>query len=401
MNQGSSWKAMLLLAGGTLFAMSLWFSASAVVPVLAKLWNLSDSTAAWLTLSVQLGFVAGTLLSAILNLSDIMNPRHFLVMCAIAAAVTNALLTTVEHSAGFAILLRFLTGMFLAGVYPPAMKIMSTWFRSGRGMAIGVLIGALTFGKATPYLINAFQMENWRSTLLIASGFTVLGALVIFFFLKDGPYSQPTARFDWMQVGKVFSNRGVRLANFGYLGHMWELYAMWTWTPVMIRASFAAHKIKPELAETISFVGIAAGAAGCVLAGILADRYGRTLIASIAMVISGACCLLVGFVFDQNPLLLIVVVLIWGISVVADSAQFSASVTELADQRYIGTALTLQTCIGFLLTVITIKLLPVFVSSLGWKYAFWLLAPGPFLGVLAMLRLRSLPEATLIAHGKR
>jgi MFS family permease len=401
MNQRSPLKAMFLLAAGTLFAMSLWFSASAVVPVLSKLWNLSDSTAAWLTLSVQLGFVAGTLLSAILNLADIMNPKRFLVICAIVAAATNALLTTVEHSAGFAILLRFLTGMFLAGVYPPAMKIMASWFKSGRGMAIGVLIGALTFGKATPYLINAFQMENWRNTLLISSGLTVLGALLIFFFLKDGPFAQPAARFDWTQVGKVFGNRGVRLANFGYLGHMWELYAMWTWTPVMIRASFAAHKMKPELAETISFVGIAAGAAGCILAGILADRYGRTLIASIAMIISGTCCLFVGFVFDQNPVLLIVVVLIWGISVVADSAQFSASVTELADQRYIGTALTLQTCIGFLLTVITIKLVPIFVSTLGWRYAFWLLAPGPFLGVLSMLRLRRLPEATLIAHGKR
>jgi MFS family permease len=304
MNQNSAWKPMCLLAAGTLFAMSLWFSASAVVPVLSKLWNLSDSTAAWLTLSVQLGFVVGTLLSAILNLSDIINPRTFLVICAIAAAISNALLSWIAQDAGSAIVLRFLTGMFLAGVYPPAMKIMASWFRSGRGMAIGVLIGALTFGKATPYLINAFQMDNWRNTLLISSCLTVVGALLILFFLKDGPYAQPAARFDWTQVGKVFGNRGVRLANFGYLGHMWELYAMWTWAPVMIRASFAEHEIKPEIAETISFVAIAAGAVGCVLAGILADRYGRTLIASAAMVISGACCLFVGFMFNQNPIFL-------------------------------------------------------------------------------------------------
>ena len=400
MNDSSRWKAMGFLATGTLFAMSLWFGASAVVPVLSKLWNLSESTAAWLTLSVQLGFVAGTLLSAILNLSDVMNSRYFLTICAITAALCNASLALFAEGATSAILMRFLTGMFLGGVYPPAMKIMASWFRSGRGMAIGVLIGALTFGKATPYLINAFQMEDWRNTLLIASGMTIGGALIILFFLKDGPYTQPTARFDLSQAGKVFSNRSVRLANFGYLGHMWELYAMWTWTPVMIRASFAQQNIKPEIAESVSFLAIAAGAIGCVLAGILADRYGRTLIASAAMVVSGACCLIVGFFF-QSPVWLIVITLIWGISVVADSAQFSASVTELADQRYIGTALTLQTCLGFLLTAVTIKLIPIFVSTLGWRYAFWLLAPGPFLGVLAMLRLRRLPEAIKIAHGKR
>jgi MFS family permease len=267
-------------------------------------------------------------------------------------------------------------------------------------MAIGVLIGALTFGKATPYLINAFQMENWQNTLMIASGMTIVGALLILFFLKDGPYAQPAAKFDLTQARKVFGNRGVRLANFGYLGHMWELYAMWTWTPAMVRASFAAQGIKSQIAESVSFLAIAAGAIGCVLAGILADRYGRTLVASAAMIISGMCCLLVGFLF-QSPVWLIVITLIWGISVVADSAQFSASVTELADQRYIGTALTLQTCLGFLLTMVTIKLVPVLVSTIGWRYAFWFLAPGPFLGVLAMLRLRRLPEATKIAHGKR
>ncbi|HSE42509.1 MAG TPA: MFS transporter [Acidobacteriota bacterium] len=401
MNRGSPWKAMILLATGTLFAMSLWFSASAVVPVLSKIWNLSESTAAWLTLSVQLGFVFGTLLSAILNLSDIINARHLLTLCAITAAMCNALLAWFANGAGSAIGLRFLTGMFLAGVYPPAMKIMASWFRSGRGMAIGVLIGALTFGKATPYLINAFQMNNWRNTLIISSALTIFGAITILLFLKDGPYAQPGARFDWTQVGKVFSNRSVRLANFGYLGHMWELYAMWTWTPVMIRASFAAHHVKPEIAETISFLAIAAGALGCIIAGVLADRYGRTLVASTAMVISGACCLFVGFLFDQSPIWLAIITFVWGISVVADSAQFSASVTELADQRYIGTALTLQTCLGFLLTVITIKLIPIFAANFGWRYAFWLLAPGPFLGVLAMLRLRKLPEALRIAQGKR
>jgi MFS family permease len=290
--------------------------------------------------------------------------------------------------------------MFLAGVYPPSMKIMASWFRTGRGTAIGVLIGGLTLGKAFPYLINAFSMENWRQNLLIVSAFAIAGGLIVL-LLKDGPYHLPSAPFDISQVGKAFANRGVRLANFGYFGHMWELYAMWTWAPVMIRASFQASGVESSLAEAVSFGAIGAGAIGCVIAGILADRMGRTFIASTAMILSGFCCLTIGLLFGLHPVWLSIVALIWGASVVADSAQFSTCVTELADPRYIGTALTLQTCAGFLITTITIDLIPWILNYTGWRYAFIILAPGPLLGVAAMLRLRSLPEAIKIAHGKR
>jgi MFS family permease len=354
-----------------------------------------------LTLAVQIGFVTGTLISAFANLPDIINPRHLLAASAAAAAACNVILAFFASSATAAIPLRFLTGMFLAGVYPPAMKIMASWFRSGRGTALGVLIGALTLGKAFPYLINAFQMENWRQNLLIVSAFAFAGGIIVLLFLKDGPFHLPSAPFDISQVKKAFANRGVRLANFGYFGHMWELYAMWTWTPVMIRASFQFQNIQSGLAETVSFAAIGAGVVGCVLAGILADRMGRTLIASTAMMLSGLCCVIIGFLFNLHPFWLILVTLIWGASVVADSAQFSACVTELADPRYIGTALTIQTCAGFLITVITIDLIPWIVSFAGWRYAFLILAPGPFLGVLAMLRLRRLPESAKIAHGKK
>ena len=381
--------------------MSLWFSGSAVVPALTREWTLSAETANWLTLSVQVGFVTGTLLSAFLNLPDIISPRHLFTMTAIAGAVVNAAFGWFAHDPAVAIVLRFLTGMFLAGVYPPAMKILATWFRYGRGLALGVLVGALTLGKAAPYLINGIGSLNWRYNVMFVSVLAVIGGLLVLFFVTDGPHALPAARFDWKQLGKVFANRGVRLAHLGYFGHMWELYAMWTWIPFMIRASLSTRESDPALSEIASFLVIGCGALGCVAAGLIADRIGRTVVTSAAMAISGSCCLFIGFLFGANPILLLIVAAIWGASVVADSAQFSACVTELGDQQYIGTALTIQTCVGFLLTTISIELIPRLVKIVGWRYAFMLLAPGPLFGVISMLRLRGLPEAEKIAHGRR
>ncbi|HEX3183251.1 MAG TPA: MFS transporter [Pyrinomonadaceae bacterium] len=392
------WRALTLLAAAELLCMALWFSGSAVVPALGKEWTLSPSQVSWIANAVQLGFVAGTLLSATLNLPDIITTRHLFAVSAFAGAATNAFFGLYVHDASTAILLRFLTGVCLAGVYPPGMKIMATWFRERRGMALGVLVGALTMGKATPYLVNALGSGNWRTNVLFVSLLSVLGGLIVLFFVSDGPHALPPARFDITQVVRVFGNRGVRLASFGYFGHMWELYGMWIWAPVMIRASLALHGGDPKLAELGSFLVIGSGAVGCVIAGLMADRVGRTIVTSGAMAISGTCCLAIGLLYGGNPWLLLLVATIWGATVVADSAQFSSCVTELGDPQYIGTALTIQMCIGFLLTTISIELVP----KVGdWRYAFMILAPGPFLGVLAMLRLRGLPEATKIAHGKR
>jgi MFS family permease len=395
------WRALILLSAAELLGMSLWFSASAVVPALRVEWGLSESSAGWLTIAVQLGFVCGTLLSAFLNLPDVISVRYLFAVSALFGALTNAAFGIYAHTAQTGIILRFLTGMFLAGVYPPGMKIMATWFQRSRGMALGVLVGALTLGKASPYLLNALGSANWRQNILTISLLAIAGGLIVLLFVDDGPHALPPARFDWRQALAVFRNRGVHLASFGYFGHMWELYAMWVWIPVMIRASFGASKASPVPAEFASFIVIGCGAAGCVVAGLLADRIGRTVVTSWAMGISGSCCLLVGFLFGGNPLLLLLVAAIWGATVVADSAQFSACVTELGDPRYIGTALTMQTCLGFLLTTISIELIPYFVNAVGWQYAFALLAPGPLFGVIAMLRLRGLPEAAKIAHGRR
>jgi MFS family permease len=383
----SSRRALVLVSLAELLAMGLWFGVSAVAPRIAVEWRLSDSTAAWLTLAVQLGFVAGTLLSALLTLPDVIRARHLFALCALLGALANALLAWVVESVTAAIVLRFLTGVFLAGVYPPGMKIIATWFRTGRGFALGVLVGALTLGKASPYLVNAIGAESWRVNVGIASLLAVAATAIVLWFVPDGPHALPNQPFDPSQFAKIFSNRGVRLANFGYFGHMWELYAMWTWAPVMIRASIAASGDSPRLAEIASFAVIGAGAIGCVVAGRIADRIGRPIVASAAMFGSGLCCLTIGFLFGKAPLALLTVAVIWGATVVADSAQFSACVTEYGDPRYVGTALTLQTCIGFLITTVSIRMMPWLVERVGWEWAFAFLAPGPLLGIIAMMRL--------------
>jgi MFS family permease len=382
------YRALALVSFAELLAMGLWFGVSAVAPQIAAEWNLDAATTAWLTLAVQLGFVAGTLLSATLNLPDVIRVRYLCACCALLGAIANALLAWLVTSVGAAISLRFLTGVFLAGVYPPGMKIIATWFKTGRGFALGVLIGALTLGKASPYLVNVIGSHNWRVNVGMLSILAAGSALIVIAFVGEGPYALPNQPFDITQITRVFANRGVRLANFGYFGHMWELYAMWTWAPVMIRASVAVSGDSPAFAETASFVMIGAGAIGCVAAGLVADRIGRPVVAAAAMAGSGACCLIIGLLYGKAPVALLLVATFWGATVVADSAQFSACVTEFGDPRYLGTALTLQTCIGFLITTVSIRMMPLLVARFGWEWAFAFLAPGPFLGILAMMRLR-------------
>ncbi len=394
------WRALLLLSAAELAGMSLWFGASAVAPALASRWGLPAADAGKLTLAVQLGFVAGTLASALANLSDVFPARRVFFASALAAAAANGALALFASGPAVGISLRFATGFFLAGVYPPGMKILASWFREGRGLALGVLIGALTLGKASPYLVNALGSADWRINLLALSAFATAGGAIAL-AVGEGPFSTGTAPFDARQILKVFENRGVRLASFGYFGHMWELYAMWTWVPVAIRASVERTGEPRALAEVSSFLVIGAGAAGCVVAGVAADRFGRTAVASAAMAVSGACCLAVGFFFGGSSAVLLALAALWGVAVVADSAQFSACVTELADPRYLGTALTLQICLGFLLTTASIELVGKLASGVGWQWAFASLAPGPALGVAAMLKLRSLPEAARIAQGRR
>ena len=376
-------RALALLAAALVLAMTTWFSASAVVPQLRDEWALGDSAAAWLTIAVQLGFVAGALVSSVLNVADVIQPRIVILAGACGAAVANALLGAVS-GAGPAIPLRFLTGFFLAGVYPPALKLMATWFRRGRGTALGILVGALTLGSAVPHLVNGLGGLDWHTVVYATSALTLAGGALAL-AVRDGPYPFPQATFDPHQARRVFANRGVRLASLGYFGHMWELYAMWAWFVVF----YSTAVDDGAAAAYATFAVIAAGALGCWVGGILGDRIGRPQTTALAMAVSGTCALLIGLFLEAPAWAVLAVGLLWGFTVVADSAQFSTLVTEHADQAYVGTALTMQLAVGFTLTVATIWLMPVFADAVGWRWAFAFLAPGPALGVVAMLRLRA------------
>ena len=378
--------------------MSVWFTASAVAPELEARWDLDTNQVGWLTTLVQLGFVAGTILAAVMNLADVISSRIYFSTCAVLAAAVNGLLVGVSGYEG-ALVLRFLTGFFLAGVYPPAMKMIATWFRSARGLAIGTVVGALTIGKATPYLLKMLGGAPVSGVVLGASGGAVLGGLLVAVAYREGPYPFTRAAFNWGLVAAVVRHRPTRLATYGYLGHMWELYAMWTWVPAFLAASAAARvaagvaagaegleaaAVSTNAVDLASFCAIAVGGVGCIWGGWMADRIGRGRFVNLAMAVSGGCSVVVGIFFGQSFWILVPVVLVWGLFVVADSAQFSAMVTEVAPQQGVGTALTLQTSVGFLLTMVTIQGVSALQESFGWGLAFPVLALGPILGIAAI-----------------
>jgi len=396
------WPSITVIAISQVAVLSLWFSATAALPALLAQHQLSAFQQSLFTSAVQIGFVVGSLASAITGLADRIDPRRLFMTCALSGAAANALIVLLDPGSSAVVLLRFLTGVTLAGVYPVGMKMAGSWADRDMGLLIGLLVGALTLGSASPHLFNAFGTTEWRLPLLLASASAVAGGVLIGFAGLGGKFAK-SPRFEPAYVLRAWTDRPLRYANLGYLGHMWELYAMWAWIGLFLNASFQ-YRLPDDQAALGAYLGtflvIAAGALGCLLAGLLADRLGRTTITIAAMAVSGLCCIIAGLFFAGPIWLLLVICVVWGLTIVADSAQFSASVTELAEPDRVGTMLTLQTALGFVLTLVSIHLMPLFVDLLGWRYAFAPLALGPIVGIWAMARLRRSPAAQRLAGGR-
>jgi MFS family permease len=399
----SRWQVLLLLSIAIVLSLTAWFSATSIMPELKREWHLSPFVLAWLTIGVQIGFVCGALAASLVNLPDIVRLKWLMALSALLAAAANASLL-LDHGPVGAVVARVVTGFALAGVYPPALKLVSTWFNRDRGLALGTVIGALTIGSSMPHLFRSLSSAvDWRFVIKTSTLATLVGAVLFLFFAREGPHPFGRAVFDPRQAGAIFRDRNLLLANLGYFGHMWELYAMWAWLLVYVNEALGAqHASFVGRASLVTFFAIGTGALGCILGGILSDRIGRTLTTAGMMILSGACALAIGFAFDGPEWLFITILMIWGIAVIGDSAQFSAVVTELADQRFVGTALSVQLGLGFALTVLAIWLMPRMAAFMGsWRWTFLVLVPGPALGASAMLMLRRSPASARLANGMR
>lgn len=388
-------QSILLLVLAEVAAMSLWFVSAAVLPDMLREAPLTPFRQAALSSGVQIGFVIGAIGSAVLGLADRFDPRRVFAISAIIAGLANAALIVVEPGSVAAISARVATGACLAGVYPVGMKIAVGWGQSDRGFLVGAMVGALTFGSALPHLIALGGGADWRFTVLIASMASVAAGFLCL-FVSLGPHHSVSPKFDPRIILTAWTNRRVRLAYAGYLGHMWELYAMWAWIAAITAASYSATMPTSEAewySKATAFIVIGSGGFACVYAGKVADKIGKADVTIIAMLVSGASAVAAAVTFGGPVWLTFVIVVIWGLSIVPDSAQFSALVADASPPEQAGSLLTFQTALGFALTFFTVQATPILASEFGWPPVLAALAIGPALGIVAMLRLKAMDQS--------
>jgi MFS family permease len=386
--ESGAWRALLGACLAVLLASAPWFSGTAAVPSLRAAWGLTEAESARVTSATLVGFIAGTLLYALLNVADLFNPRRVFAASAALCAAFNAGFAFAADGLASALVLRFLTGVALAGVYPVAMKIVSGWFGSGLGLPLALMLGALNIGTAAPYLIQAAgAASDWRRLAGLASLSCLVGGLVMLGAVTDGPHLRARARFDPRMAVAVFQDRAFRYNAFGYFGHMWELYALWSLVAFYVGARWPeGGEDARRMAAVLGFLTVAAGAVGCAIGGVASRRIGERRVARAALLASATACLASGAASWLPLAGLTLFLLAWGAVAVADSPQFSALATRLAPREYVGTALTVQTGVGFAVTVAAIELMPAAARVLGWRWAFLALAPGPLLGAYFMSR---------------
>jgi MFS family permease len=390
MDRGTKRASIFLLVLAEDVAMNLWFASAAVLPDLAREGDIPVDRQALLSSAVQAGFVAGALVVAISGIADRFDPRRVFAVSALAAAAVNLLLLVQPLGGDLAVASRFAIGALLAGVYPVGMKIAVGWGLRDRGLLVGLLVGGLTLGKSLPYLAAYFGDTDWRSATVATSLLAVLGGLLVL-FVKLGPHHAPSPRFEPWAIKIAWTNPRIRRAYVGYLGHMWELYAMWAWIAAAATASYAVTMAQTEaesLAKLTAFLAVALGGFACIVAGVFADRVGKAEVAISAMAVSGAAAVLAALSFGGPVWLTFVLILIWGIAVIPDSAQFSAIVADNTPPHLAGSLLTFQTALGFGLTIVTVQVVPVLAEAFGWPAVIAVMAIGPAVGIVAMLPLR-------------
>lgn len=379
-------RSILLLMIAEVCGMCLWFVSAAILPGMSAEFALSPAQQAAMSSAVQGGFVLGALTIAISGLADRIDPRKLFALCAVLAGLANVALLLATPGSAAAIGLRVFTGALLAGVYPVGMKIAVGWGTHDRGLLVGALVGAVALGSASPHMLAFLGGADWRATIVLASGLAVFGGLLAL-GAKLGPHHVAAASFNPRAILTAWTNKGVRLAYIGYLGHMWELYAMWAWIGLIASASFALTMPVDDagrLATLTAFLVIAIGAVMCLPVGWLADRFGKARLSMWVMVVSGCSALLAALTFGGPVWLVVLVLLVWGASVIPDSPQLSALVADHAPADQTGSLLTFQTALGFGLTMITVQVTPMFASLFGWPIVLCLMALGPVVGVLAM-----------------
>lgn len=365
---------------------SLWFAGNTVMSDLVSNFGMQAGDLAHLTSAVQFGFIAGTLVFAVLTIADRYSPSRVFLISALLGALFNLGVIWEGNSFGSLLTLRFFTGFFLAGIYPVGMKIAADYFEKGLGKSLGFLVGALVLGTAFPHLLKGLTADlPWKSVLIATSSFAVFGGVLMGTTVADGPHRKPGQGMDFSRFLHAFRNPGFRSATFGYFGHMWELYAFWAFIPVMLTAYQALHPEARFNIPVMSFLIIGVGGLACVLGGYLSQSWGTKRVATLALTLSGVCCLLSPFVFAVDlPLVFIAFLLFWGMVVVADSPLFSTLVAQNANPEFKGTALTMVNCIGFSVTIVSIQLVSLLADLTDSNGIYAVLAVGPALGLLAL-----------------